>query len=103
MKYLKVLVLGLLLSASSMVSADEVPTEYQCNVFASMAGTVQRLRLAYDVTVTEMRLKAIEHTPIKLREVMLRVITIVYSGVSPTATPEEVYKGFRDSCTGVGV
>ena len=103
MKYLKVLVLGLLLSASTIASADKPPTEYQCSVVSSMAGTVQRVRVEYGVTVEEMRVRAIKHTPPALRGVMLEVINMVYSSVSPTATPKDVYTGFMFSCTGVEV
>lgn len=103
MKYLKVLVLSLLLSASTIASADKPPTDYQCNVVSSMAGTVQRVRVEYGVTVEEMRVRAIAHTPLELRGVMLEVINIVYSGVSPEATPEDVYTSFMISCIGVEV
>jgi len=103
MKYLKVLVLSLLLSASTIASADEPPTEYQCSVVSSMAGTVQRLRVDYGITAEEMMVRAIKHTPLELRSVMLEVINIVYSTVSPKAAPKDVYTGFMISCTGVEV
>jgi len=103
MKYLKVLLLGLLLLTSSIASADKPPTEYQCNVVSSMAGTVQRVRIDYGVSVEEMKVRAIKHTPKELRSVMLDVIDIVYGGISPTAKPEDVYSAFMISCTGVEV
>ena len=103
MKYLKVLVLGLLLTVSSIASADEPPTEYQCNVVSSMASTVQRMRVEYSITKNDMKVRALRHTPIPLIKPMLEVIDIVYDGVSPEIKPEDLYVMIMDSCTGVEV
>ncbi len=108
MKYLKVLLLGTLLSASvvtllmeSVASADEQTS--QCQIMGSMAGTVQRMRIEYDVTHSEMIERANKHTPPELLELMIVVIDGVYDYVPFKNSPEKVFKAYVVSCLGTEV
>lgn len=100
----KLIISAMLLFVSSMARADiQIPVSGKCHVVASMAGTVQRIRVEYKVKQEEMLARAKEHTPQELQNLMFSIIRMVYESVPDLVNPVDVYRAVALDCMGTEV